>query len=105
VFAVPFQAALAAGFLTSVALHFTLQRLFVWRHYERFALGMRHQALRYLLVCCAQYSITALSTSELPGLLRLPVELVYLTTMLGLAAVNFLLFRGRIFHASGGATS
>jgi putative flippase GtrA len=97
-FAVPFQIALAIGFGVAVALHFTLQRRFVWRHRQRFALAVHHQAARYLCVCGAQYGITALSTSELPGLLGLPVEIVYLLTMLTVAGVNFALFRGRVFH-------
>jgi putative flippase GtrA len=98
-FDVRFQIALAIGFVVSVALHFTLQRLFVWRHYERFALRAHHQAARYLCVCGAQYGITALSTSQLPDLLGLPVEIVYLITMLTVAGVNFIVFRGRVFHA------
>lgn len=104
-FGVPFQISLAIGFVVSVALHFTLQRLFVWRHYEDFALRIRHQALRYLLVCVTQYGITALSTSELPALVGLPVEVVYLLTMVSVAGLNFLIFRGRIFHASRDAMS
>jgi putative flippase GtrA len=98
-FAVQFQIALATGFVVSVSVHFTLQRLFVWRHYERFALRAHHQAARYLCVCGAQYGITALSTSQLPALVGLPVEVVYLITMLSVAGVNFLVFRGRVFHA------
>jgi putative flippase GtrA len=98
-FAVPFEIALAFGFVVSVALHFTLQRLFVWRHYERFALEVHHQALRYLLVCACQYGITALSTAKLPRLLGLPVEAVYILTMLIVAGANFVIFRGRVFHS------
>jgi putative flippase GtrA len=101
-FSVPFQIALATGFVVSVALHFTLQRLFVWRHHERFALAVHHQAARYLCVCSSQYAVTALSTSQLPGLLDLPVEVVYLMTMLTVAGINFIVFRGRIFHTDGG---
>jgi putative flippase GtrA len=102
VFTVPFQIALAIGFLVGLALHFTLQRVFVWKHYESFALAMRNQAVRYLCLCASQYGVTALATAELPGLVGLPVEVVYLTTMLTLAAFNFLFFRGRIFHSEGG---
>jgi putative flippase GtrA len=101
-FAVPFQIALAAGFGVGVILHFTLQRLFVWRHHERFALAVHHQAARYLCVCGTQYGITALSTSQLPGVVGLPVEVVYLVTMLTVAVINFVVFRGRVFHAEPG---
>jgi putative flippase GtrA len=97
-FAVRFQIALAIGFVASVALHFTLQRVFVWKHYQKFALAAHHQAARYLLMCASQYGVTALATSRLPTLLRLPVEVVYLATMLSLTGLNFILFRGRVFH-------
>lgn len=100
--AVRFQIALAIGFVVSVALHFTLQRLFVWRHHQRFALRAHHQALRYLTMCGAQYGLTALSTSQLPDLLGLPVEVVYVLTMLTLAGLNFVVFRGRVFHPGPG---
>jgi putative flippase GtrA len=96
--AVRFQLALAIGFVLSVMLHFTLQRLFVWKYYERFALRVHRQALRYLLVCAGQYGITALSTAKLPGPLGLPVEVVYVLTMLAVAGANFIIFRGRVFH-------
>ncbi len=99
VFAVEFQIALAIGFIVGVGLHFTLQRVFVWRHHEDYALAVHHQAVRYLCLCGSQYGLTALSTSQLPPLLGLPVEVVYLLTMLTLAAFNFLFFRNRIFHA------
>lgn len=98
-FAVPFQLALAVGFVLSVALHFTLQRLFVWRHYERFALEVHRQAGRYLMMCAGQYAVTALATAKLPGLLGLPVDAVYVLTMLTVAGMNFIVLRGRVFHA------
>jgi putative flippase GtrA len=104
-FAVPFQIALAIGSVSSVALHFTLQRLFVWRHHESFALRVRYQALRYLLMWSTQYGITVLSTSQLPGVVGLPVEVVYLITMAGLTSLNFVILRGRIFHPKRDAMS
>src|SRR5207245_11121038 len=64
----PFQAALAIGFWIALAVHFTLQRLFVWRHAEQFALSVRHQVARYLLAAGAQYGLTAASTALLPRL-------------------------------------
>jgi putative flippase GtrA len=95
---VPFQIALVIGFVLSVALHFTLQRVFVWRHYERFALATHHQAVRYLGLSASQYALTALSTSRMPAVLGLPLEVVYVATMITLASVNFVVFRGRVFH-------
>lgn len=103
VFSLPFQLALVIGFVVGVCLHFTLQRLFVWRHQERFALAVHHQMARYLCVCGSQYGITALSTSQLPGAVGLPVEVVYLATILSIAGLNFVVFRGRVFHPDPGS--
>lgn len=97
-FGVRFQIALVSGFLTGVVVHFTLQRLFVWKHRRRFALAIHHQALRYLSMCFTQYGITALITSQLPKLLGLPVEVVYVVTACTLAAINFVFFRGSVFQ-------
>lgn len=98
---VPFQIALITGFCVGVAVHFTLQRVFVWRHHGSFALPIHHQAIRYFGVGCVQYGLTALSTSQLPGLLGLPVESAYVATVFVLAALNFVAFRGRVFHSEG----
>jgi putative flippase GtrA len=98
-FAVPFQAALAIGFVTGLGLHFTLQRMFVWRRREQFALAVHHQAVRYLCVCASQYGVTALATAQLPSLVGLPVEAIYLLTMFTIAVFNFLIFRGGVFHS------
>jgi putative flippase GtrA len=102
---IPFQVALAIGFCAALAVHFTLQRVFVWAHHEEFALSLPHQISRYLAASGAQYGATAASTALLPAALELPTEAVYLVTVLTLAAVNFLLFRDRIFHAQQTAGS
>lgn len=95
----PFQVALPIGYGLGLAVHFTLQRLFVWVHHEEFALPFRHQVGRYLLLAGAQYGVTAASTSLLPGLLGLPTEVVYLLTVPCVTAVNFVVFRQIVFHA------
>jgi putative flippase GtrA len=102
VLGVPFQIALAIGSTVGIAVHFTLQRLFVWRHPGEFALSAYRQATRYLAMAGAQYGVTALSTARLPGLLGVPVEMVYVSTMLVLTAINFAFFRGRVFHPGPG---
>ena len=101
----PFQAALAIGFCLALMVHFSLQRLFVWTHHEEFALPLHHQAGRYLLVAGIQYGVTVASTSLLPPLLGIPVEVVYLATVAVVVCANFLVFRHGIFHASSSAPS
>jgi putative flippase GtrA len=95
----PFQAALAIGFTVGLALHFTLQRVFVWGHGDGFALPLNMQLRRYLLVAALQYGITAASTSLLPSALGVSTEVVYLVTVAAIIVTNFLLFRFVIFHA------
>lgn len=95
----PFQLALAIGFCTALVVHFTLQRLFVWAHHEEYALALHRQVARYLLVASAQYGLTAASTALLPSALGLPVEVVYLATVVLLLSASFLVFRHGVFHA------
>ncbi len=96
----PFQVALVLGYLIGLTAHFTLQRLFVWRHHEEFALPIAHQARRYLLTAACQYGLTAASTAALPTVLGLATEAVYIATMAIIVSVNFFVFRHGIFHAA-----
>jgi putative flippase GtrA len=100
----PFQAALAIGFAFSLLLHFTLQRLFVWVHYEGFALPFRGQVGRYLTMAGSQYAITVASTALLPGALGVSTEVVYLVTMAVVTTAGFLIMRFIIFHGNPPAT-
>ncbi|HTQ68828.1 MAG TPA: GtrA family protein [Solirubrobacteraceae bacterium] len=95
----PFQAALAIGYVAGLALHFTLQRVFVWDHGDGFALSLDRQLRRYLLVAAIEYGITAASTALLPSALGISTEIVYLVTVAAIVVTNFLLFRSAIFHA------
>jgi putative flippase GtrA len=93
-----FEVALAIGFCLAVAINFTLHRLFVWVHYEEFALPLHHQFGRYMTLAGTQYGLTAASIAVLPRVLGLPTEIVYLATAVLLGAVNFMVFRQRVFH-------
>jgi putative flippase GtrA len=95
----PFQMALAIGFCTGVAVHFTLQRLFVWRHSRGFTLQLGHQATRYLAVVLVQYGVTVAATSLLPPILGVSTVSVYLVTVSVLTCTNFMVFRRFVFHA------
>jgi len=99
----PFEVALVSGFLVAVAVHFTLQRRFVWRTHAGFDLAMRHQVIRYLLMMGTQYGCTAASTAVLPGVLGLPTELVYIATVAVVATSGFLIMRSAIFHGNSSA--
>ena len=73
-----FEASLAIGFIVAITTHFTLQRLFVWKHSSAFALPLHHQLVRYLAMAGIQYGITAAVTATVPRGLGVDPELVYL---------------------------
>jgi putative flippase GtrA len=95
---VPFQLALILGFAANVALHFTLQRVFVWPQRQEYALALHEQLRRYLPLVIVQYVLTVAATATLPSLLGLPVLVVYVGITVSLTLFNFLFFRARIFH-------
>jgi putative flippase GtrA len=94
----PFEVALAIGFVSAILLHFTLQRLFVWINEEGYVLAFRHQVGRYLLMAGAQYGGTAAATAILPRALGIDTEIVYLATMAVATTTGFLVMRFIIFH-------
>jgi putative flippase GtrA len=96
----PFQAALIVSFLAAVALHFTLQRLFVWSPRGEYVLAVREQLQRYLPLVVVQYLLTAGVTATLPPWVGLPVLPVYVGITVAYSLFNFLFFRARIFHAN-----
>jgi len=98
VIGLPFEVALPIGFAVAICTHFTLQRVFVWRHDHGYALALRAQVIRYLVIAGAQYGITAAITATLPSALGVDTEVVYLVTAVLLTATTFLLMRSRVFH-------
>ncbi len=95
----PFQVALGIGWCAAIAVHFTMQRFFVWTHKDGFALPFHHQIGRYLVVSVTQFSVTALATAVLPSILGLSAELIYLGVAVLITGANFLIFRHRVFHS------
>jgi putative flippase GtrA len=100
----PFQLALALGLAIAVTTHFLLQRLFVWRHDGGYALTMRGQAGRYVVITLVQYGLTTLSTTVLPAGLGVATDVVYVATAACLTALTFVLLRTRVFHPAGSPT-
>ena len=96
----PFEVSLAIGFALAIVTHFSLQRIFVWRHAAAFALPLHHQLARYSVVAGVQYVATAAITATLPTPVGVSPEVVYLPTVVLLSATNFLILRSQIFHAA-----
>ena len=99
-----FQLALALGLVVAVTTHFVLQRMFVWRHEEAYALGVGGQVGRYAAITLVQYGLTMLSTAVLPDALGAPTDIVYVATVACLTALSFVMLRGRVFHPAQSPT-
>jgi putative flippase GtrA len=94
----PIQVAIPCSYATALILHFLLQRRFVFRREEGFALARHHQLRRYLTTAGTQYGLAALSTAVLPAVLGVHEQVVYVVTALTLAAATFLILRAHVFH-------
>jgi putative flippase GtrA len=93
-----FEVALAIGYCFGIAVHFTLQRVFVWGHRPDFAFSIHHQVARYLAFVGMQYGVTAACTALFPRVLGLPTEVVYLVTVALLTGCNFVVYRHSVFR-------
>jgi putative flippase GtrA len=95
----PFQVALAVTVVIALILHFSLQRLFVWKSEEAYDLDQGQQAWRYLAIAAVQYAVIALITATIPKLLGVRVTFVYLVALALLGVVNFVILRNRVFQS------
>jgi putative flippase GtrA len=95
---VPIQIAIPVSYITAIVTHFLLQRHFVFRR-GGFALSVRSQAGRYVVLGLSQYVVTAGATALLPGPLGVSEKVVYVGVTIVNSLVGFLLLRTRVFHA------
>ena len=95
---VPIQLALALSFAVALAMHFTLNRRWVFASEDGYALRLSRQGLRYLAVAATSYAGTSISVAVLPDILGVH-ELVALFLATGamacfsFAALNLWVFR------------
>jgi putative flippase GtrA len=94
----PIQVAIPIAYVLAVSLHFTLQRTFVFRHVDAFALTPRQQIARYVAIGSVQYPTTALATALLPGALGVSERVVFVCTTVVISLTFFLILRGHVFH-------
>jgi putative flippase GtrA len=97
---IPIEACIPVAYVTAVTLHFNLQRHFVFRHVDKFALSRREQIIRYIAVGLVQYPAVAVATAILPHLLHTSQRLVFVGVTVTMSLCLFLVLRTRIFHAS-----
>ena len=98
VIGVPIEVAILLAYVLAVTLHFNLQRHFVFRHVDEFALSARQQIGRYLVIGAIQYPTTALATAFLPGLLGVSQRVIFVLVTLVMSVTFFVLLRGHVFH-------
>jgi putative flippase GtrA len=98
----PIQAAIPIAYAVAVALHFLLQRTFVFRHDGEFALSVREQIIRYLLIAATQYPATAALTALLPALFGMSDQVAYLITVALISLTSFFVLRWGVFHPHEG---
>jgi putative flippase GtrA len=101
----PLEVAIPVAYTLAVILHFNLQRHFVFRHVQTFALSTRAQIGRYVVMGAIQYPATALSTALLPKLLGLSARATFVCTALAISLTFFLVLRSHVFHPTDEAGS
>jgi putative flippase GtrA len=104
-FGVAIQVAIPIAYVLAVSLHFMLQRHFVFRHVDEFALSARQQIGRYLMIGAIQYPATALATALLPGALGVSERVTFVGITVLISVAFFLILRGHVFHAEEGGES
>jgi putative flippase GtrA len=95
---VAIQVAIPIAYVLAVSLHFTLQRRFVFRHVDEFALSTRQQITRYVAIGAIQYPTTAVATALLPGVLGVSDRVTFVGTTVAISVTFFLILRGHVFH-------
>jgi putative flippase GtrA len=101
---VPIQAALALAYLVALAVHFTLNRQWVFAEHSGYALHFSRQGVRYLLIAGLSYAGTAISVAVLPGLLDIPQLAAFFMAAIAMAGVSFVLLNFWVFRRAEPAT-
>jgi putative flippase GtrA len=96
------QIALVVSYLLGLAVHFSLNRQWVFSSREdAYHLNLTVQGVRYLCSAAAIYGLTALSLATLPEALDVPPLAVYYLAVLAFSAANFFVLRNFVFRAAG----
>jgi putative flippase GtrA len=95
----PTQLAVIVGYVCSLAVHFTVNRRFVFASSTGYALHLSAQGTRYLTVAFSSYALTALLVA-LSRRADIPELVAALGMPVAFAAVTFLTLRGWVFRAA-----
>jgi putative flippase GtrA len=97
------QVAILASYPLVLAVHFSLQRWFVFAHGGtggEYALDGGAQLRRYLMTVAAQYCYVAACTALLMSAIGMGDRIAYLAAVLSGTALVFAVMRLRIFHGT-----
>jgi putative flippase GtrA len=97
----PVQLSLVFSYALALAVHFTLNRHWVFWTEGAYHLHLTAQGTRYLACALTIYGATALSLATLPGPLGLDALVVYYAASVVLAFANFFVLRTFVFRAAG----
>jgi putative flippase GtrA len=97
---IPAQVALPIAYALAIALHFTLNRRFVFVSQHGYTHALSAQGRRYLVVAFASYALTAASLAIFPSALDAPRLAVYYVTAATLSLGSFMLLRRWVFVSS-----
>ena len=95
---VPIQVALALAFMVALAMHFTLNRQWVFAANSGYALHFTIQGVRYLLAAALSYAGTAIAVAVLPDPLGIPELAVFFMATAVMATVTFVLLNFWVFR-------
>ena len=97
---VPIQLALVLTYVVVLALHFTLNRQWVFTSATGYAVHLSRQGGRYLLVAATSYLGTALGIAVLPALFGIPELAAFFLATAVMACFSFLTLHLWIFRAA-----
>lgn len=95
----PTQLAVVVAYACSLAVHFTVNRRFVFASSSGYALHLSAQGRRYLVVALSSYACTALVVA-LASRTDIPQLLVALGVPVVFTAFTFLTLRGWVFRSA-----
>jgi putative flippase GtrA len=95
------QIALILSYALGLAVHFILNRQWVFSPEDAYHLHFTAQGVRYLFSAGMIYALTALALATLPQSLDVAPLVVYYVTVLTLSMVNFFVLRSFVFRAAG----
>lgn len=94
----PIQVALIIAYIIAIAMHFTLNRQWVFRHESGYALRFSAQGVRYLVAAVFSYGMTAIGVAVLPAAFGIPDLAAFFVMTAVMACVTFAILHLWVFR-------